>query len=307
MASGQLNTYDTVGNREGLTDRVADLFADEVPLMAMCRKVPATSTKHEWQSDTLAAASTTAVVEGATISYTQPSARSRHANYTHIRTRNWDVTHTQMAVKTAGIKNEKARQVMKAMKALMTDYEKIFLNSGNTAVGATNTGRSAKGLQKAIVSNTAVGTGTGNSANVALTEKNVNLVMADIWEDGGNPKALLCGSYQKQVISEDFSAKTGFSFNVDASTRKAIANINSYEGAFGTLEIIPDRQHMKRRVTIIQPDQVKIAVLRDITQYQGAKTASSDKGWVEAEMTLEWGNEKAHGKMSYLKTTGVLS
>lgn len=261
----------------------------------------------EWQADNLESAATTGIVEGASVTYAAPTARTRHANYTHIRLRNWDVTHTQMAVKTAGIKNEKARQVMKAMKSLMVDYEKIFLNTGNTSAGTTSSGRTAKGLQKAIVSNTAAGTGTGSSANIALTEKAVNQLMADIWTAGGNPKALLCNEYQKRVISEDFTAKTGFSFNVDASTRKAIANINSYEGAFGTVEIIPDRQHMKRRITIIQPDQVKVAVLRDIEQYQGAKTASAERGWVEAEMTLEWGNEKAHGKASYLKTTGVLS
>ncbi|MCE5224905.1 MAG: DUF5309 domain-containing protein, partial [Porphyromonadaceae bacterium] len=225
---------------------------------------------------------------------------------TTIRRRSWDVTHTQQQVQVAGIKNEVARQVMKAMKALLTDFEKTFLNTGNTAVGATATARQAKGLQKAIVSNTAKGTGTGNSATIKLTEANVNSLMAQIWNEGGNPRVLLCNEYQKRVISDDFTAKTGFSFNIDASTRKAIANINSYEGAFGTLEIIPDRFHMKKRITVIQPDQIKIAVLNDITQYKGAKVASADRGWCEAEMTIEWGNEKSHAKASYLKTSGAI-
>jgi hypothetical protein len=34
MASTQVNTYFAKGNREGLTDTVADLFADDVPLFA---------------------------------------------------------------------------------------------------------------------------------------------------------------------------------------------------------------------------------------------------------------------------------
>lgn len=46
MASSQQNTYFVAGNREGLTDRVADLFADEVPFFAMAQKVSANSTKH---------------------------------------------------------------------------------------------------------------------------------------------------------------------------------------------------------------------------------------------------------------------
>lgn len=307
MASTQLNVYDTVGNREGLTDRVADLFADDVPFFAAARKVPAIATKHEWQADSLAAAATTGVVEGASISYTQPTARTRHSNYTHIRLRNWDVTHTQMAVSTAGIENEAARALLKAMKELLRDYDKIFLNSGNSAAGATATARTARGIQNAIISNSAVGTGSGSSALIKLTESAVNNLMQQIWDEGGDPRALYCSGIQKRVISQDFTAKTGFSFNINASTRTAIANINNYEGSFGTLQVIPDRQHMLQRITIVQPDQIKVAVLNDISQFEGAKTASSVKGWVEGEMTLEWGNEKAHAKHTHLATnvTGV--
>lgn len=261
----------------------------------------------EWQADSLASASTTGIVEGAAISYSQPAVRTRHANYTHIRLRNWDVTFTQMAVSTAGIKNDVAREVLKALKTLVLDYEKIFLNTGNTGAGSTSSARTAKGLQKAIVTNTAVGTGTGSSGDIQLTEDNVNLIMQKIWTQGGDPRVLLCGGHQKRVISKKFTAKTGFSWQIPASTRMAISNINKYEGAFGTVDIIADRQHMTRRITIITPDLVRIAVLRDIQQYKGAPTASSIKGWVEAEMTLEWGNEKGHGKHSYLKSGGTIS
>ncbi len=64
---------------------------------------------------------------------------------------------------------------------------------------------------------------------------------------------------------------------------------------------------MVKRITIVSPDMVRVAVLRDIKQYAGAPTASSIKGWVEAEMTLNWGNEKAHAKHSFLKSSGTIS
>jgi len=307
MASSQTTSYFATGNREGLTDIVADLFADEVPFFRMARKIKAKSTKHEWQDDNLNSPSGTGIVEGAAISYTQNASRTRHANYTHIRLRNWDVSFTQMAVTTAGIKNDVAREVLKSLKEIATDYDKIFLNTGNTAVGATGTARTAKGIQKAIVTNTAVGTGTGSSALIQLTEDNVNLLLQKIWDAGGDPRALFCGGHNKRVISKTFTAKTGFSFNIPASTRTAIANINKYEGSFGTVDIIPDRQHMVQRITIVTPDLLKIAVLRDIQQYKGARTASSIKGWVEGEMTLQWGNEKGHAKHSYLKSGGAIS
>lgn len=307
MASTQVNTYFAKGIREGLSSQVADLFADEVPFFAMARKYDVSSTKPEWQEDSLAAASTTKVVEGASLSYVQPATRTRHQNYTQIRLRNWDLTFTQMAVEVAGVPDQAAREVMKAMKSLVLDYEKIFLNTGNSAVGTTSAGRGAKGIQKAIVTNTAVGTGTGSSANIQLTEDNVNLLLKKIWAQGGDPRALFCGGHNKMVISKKFSAKTGFTWNIEASARTAIANVNKYEGSFGTLDIIPSRQHMTRRITIVTPELVRIAVLRDIQQYKGAATASSIKGWVEAEMSLNWGNEKAHAKHSFLKSGGTIA
>jgi hypothetical protein len=273
----------------------------------MCEKIKTISKMHEWQDDVLASAVTTGIVEGANLSYTQPATRARHQNFCHIRLRNWDVTFTQLAVTTAGIKDAVAREVLKALKALSTDYEKIFLNSGNSGAGTTASARTCKGLVKAIVTNTAIGTGAGSSANIQITEDNVNLVLQKVWAQGGDPKALMCGGFTKRVISKKFTAKTGFSFNMEASARKAIANINKYEGSFGTLDIIPDRFHMTRRATILTPEMIKIAVLRDIEQYKGAPTASSVKGWVEAEMTLQWGNQKGHGKLSYLRTGGAIA
>lgn len=301
-----LNTYSTVGNREDLSDMIADLFADDVPFFAMAKRVKAKATKHEWQADELASASGGSTIEGASVSYVKTKLRTRHQNYTHIRLRNWEVTHTQQAVDVAGVKDDVRRELLKAMKALLRDYDKIFLNSGNSAVGTTASGRICRGIQNAIISNTAVGTGAGNSANIALTESSVNARLEEIWNAGGDPRALFCGGYQKRVISNNFTAKTGFTFNIESSARKAINNINQYEGSFGTLDVIPDRQHMARRVTIVDPNFIRKAVLRDIEQYKGAKTSSSIKGWVEAEMTLNWGNEKAHAKMQFLKTASVL-
>ncbi len=307
MASTQVNTYFAKGNREGLTNQVADLFADEVPFFSMAGKETASNTKHEWQEDTLSAASTTAIVEGASLTYAQAATRTRHQNYCHIRLRNWEITNSQLAMKVAGVKDQVAREVMKAMKSLMLDYDKIFLNTGNSSAGTTSVGRKAKGIQKAIVTNTAAGTGAGSSANVQLTEDNVNLLLKKIWAQGGNPRALFCGGHNKNVISKKFSAKTGFTWRVEASTRTAIANVNKYEGGFGTIDIVPDRQHMTRRITIVTPELLKVAIFRDIEQYSGAPTASALKGWVEAEMTLNWGNEKAHAKASYLKSGGTIA
>jgi hypothetical protein len=307
MAS-YVTSYSAIGNREGLTSQVADLFADEVPFFAMCEKVKTGSTKPEWQSDVLASASATGIVEGADLSYSAPTARTRVSNYTMIRLRNYSVSFTQMAVDIAGIKDEFARQVMKALKALATDYDKIFLATGNASAGTSAIARQAKGIQKAITSNSATASaGASAAATSQLTEDAVNVILKKIWTAGGDPRALFCGGHQKMVISKKFTAKTGFSWNVNASARVAIANVNKYEGSFGTLDIIPDRQHMTKRVTIVTPEQLKVFVLRDMKQYKGAPTASGEKGWVEAELSLGWGNEKAHGKLFGCSDSGAIA
>lgn len=307
MASTQVNSYFAKGNREGLVNRVADLFADDVPFLGMIEKVPATNCKHEFQEDALASVSRTGAVEGATISYTQAATRTRHQNYCAIKQRNWDITFTQLALTVAGVPDQAAREAKKAMLSLMRDFESIFLYTGNSGAGTTSTARTCKGMQKAIITNTAVGTGTGSSADIQLTEDNVNLLMQKIWNQGGDPKALFCGGHNKRVISKKFSAKTGFTWNIEASARKAIANVNSYEGSFGTAEIVPTRQHMVKRITIITPELVKMAVLRDIQKFDGAQVGSMKRQWVEMEATLEWGAEKGHAKHKYLKSGGTIA
>lgn len=303
MASLQLNTFDVVGNREGLTDTIADLFADETPLFSMARKVQATSVLHEWQEDALAAASKVGVVEGASVTYVQPGTRTRLKNATQIRLRNWDVTFTQMAVSKAGIKSDLAREIMKAMRTIATDYELIFQSTATTSDGTTAAARTARGLSKAITTNVVSKAGV----STFLDEADVGRVLQLIYNNGGDPRVLFCGSQSKRQISETFSAKTGFSFNINQSARTMISNINRYEGSFGTLDIMPNRFIRPEKIHIVTPDMLRVAVLRDLQQYKGAQTASSIKGWVEGEMTLEWGNQKAHGKISGVKTSGTVS
>lgn len=301
-----LNTYSTVQNKEELADVVSDLFADEVPFFTMAKKYKVRNQTVEWTEDSLASPAATAVVEGATVTYTDKAIRSKNTNYTHIRLRSWEVTHSQEASDPAGVKSEVKRELMKSMKELLRDFDKIMLNSATASAGTTATGRTCGGIQGVISTNTEVGSGTGSTSDVALDEDTINSLLDKIWTQGGNPRALFCNGYQKRVISQNFTAKTGFSFNIDASARKAIQNINQYEGSFGTLDVIPDRQHMKKRVTVVDPDFVRVGIFRDIEQYKGAKTSSSYKGWVEAEMTLNYGNEAAHGSASYLTTSFAL-
>jgi hypothetical protein len=63
--SNTFDTYDSVGNRESLSDIITSISPMDTPFMSMCKQAKATSTYEEWQTDSLATASTSnAVIEG---------------------------------------------------------------------------------------------------------------------------------------------------------------------------------------------------------------------------------------------------
>jgi hypothetical protein len=301
-----LNSYTTIRNKEELADTVSDLFADDVPAFALARKTRVAQPVVMWTDDNMHSSSKTGIVEGATVTYTGKSVRTLRTNYTQIRLRSWEVTHSQEAADPAGVKSEVGRQLMKAMKALLTDYSKIILATNAASAGTTAAGRVSAGIQNVATNNYAAGSGTGSTSYIKLSEKNVNSVLQQIWADGGNPTHIICGGYQKRVISQNFTAKTGFSFNIDAGARTAINNINKYEGSFGTVDVLASREAPGCRVAVISKDMWEIGIFRDIEQHKGAKTSSSWKGWVEAEMCLKYGNPLAHGQVRYCTTSFAL-
>ena len=55
--SETFSTYDSVGNREDLSDIIYDVSPTETPYLSSMPKGKSTSTKHEWQTRALTAAS----------------------------------------------------------------------------------------------------------------------------------------------------------------------------------------------------------------------------------------------------------
>jgi hypothetical protein len=53
-----IETYDVIGNREGLIDAIYKTDTAETPLLSAIKKGKATNTYHEWQTDEIGAAGT---------------------------------------------------------------------------------------------------------------------------------------------------------------------------------------------------------------------------------------------------------
>jgi hypothetical protein len=104
QATNTFETYDAVGNREDLQNVIYNISPTDTPFMSSIGSGNAESTKHEWQTDSLASAASNAQIEGDDSPSAALSATSRVFNYTQISYKPVMVSGTQEAVNHALIK-----------------------------------------------------------------------------------------------------------------------------------------------------------------------------------------------------------
>lgn len=306
------STYDVAGNREDLVDIIYDVSPTTTPFMSAIPKVKASATYHEWQTDSLAAASAAnAVVEGEDATNDALTATSRLGNYTQISDKVAQVTRTQRQVMSAGRGDELEYQIMKNAKELKRDMEAALLDNGAQVAGNESTARELAGAPTWLISNTDFGsggadaTGDGSDARTdgtqrAFAESQLKTVLSSIWDNGGEPDLIMCGSFNKQALS-------GFSGNgtrtVDAADQRLNTAIDVYVSDFGELSVIPNRFMRDRDCLVIQSDMWALASLTEFEENPLAKNGDSDRVQIISEYTLECRNEAASGGVFDLTTS----
>ena len=96
------DTYDSVGEREDLSDVIYNISPTDTPFLSSAAKTAATAVLHEWQTDSLAAAVTNnAVIEGDEATLDASTATTRLSNSTQIMDKTVVITVTQEAVDKA--------------------------------------------------------------------------------------------------------------------------------------------------------------------------------------------------------------
>lgn len=300
-----IETFDVVGNREGLIDAIYKTDTAETPVLSAIRKGKATSTLHEWQTDDFGSASTNYAKEGADADAEAFAATSRLSNYTQILSKTAFVTGTQQAMTHAGVADEMAYQVeMRAMR-LKKDIEFAILDNNVKVAGAGNdtTAREMGGLPAYLITNydangaTAPTTGNGLTAwtggtAVALTEGRLKAVIEDIWTSGGNPDMIVCTGAQKQTISSFSGNGTRM---IMADSGRLSASYDIYASDFGEIKVIPCRHGETAMTYVIDTSMLKWATLRDFQIKDIASTGDYIGKQLLVEGCLEVCNEKAHG------------
>jgi len=281
-------TYTAVGNREDLSDVITMISPDKTPLYSMFGRTTAKSTYHEWLEEELRAPKDNAIVEGSEYTVEAPQPRVRKGNWTQIFAQGYGVSETQQAVLKAGIKDELAHQMAKALKEIGRDVEYAIIRNNSAVEGDSSTARKMGGIP-AFVSTNVIDAG-----NSALTEDMLNDAIQKSWEAGGDPNVVVVSGKNKRKIS---SFTAGAMKTIEADENKLVARVDIYESDFGMVRVVADRWMPDTDLFVLDKQYLKIAYLRPFKKKEIPVAADRFEQVVVGELTLEVRAEKAQARI----------
>lgn len=317
VPTGTYTTFDQTNIREDLINLIYNVDPYKTPILNMAKRVEATQTNHEWDTDALASQNlANAAIQGANASGSTLIATTRLGNYTQISQDTVVISGTSQAVIAAGGSNKMGYQVNKTAKALKRDMEGIITYNQAKLVGNSSTASLLGGLPAYLITNveynstngganpsdgTGAQTRTYASSSTAITEATVKAMLQLVYTNSGDcPEYGFVSPANKQNISGFSGPGTRF---VEVEDKTLMTAVDVYSSDFGDIKIIPDIFLANHRDTFwINPAYLRCAYLRPFQVTPLAKTGDADQKQLLAEYTLEVGNEKAHGAI--FDTTG---
>jgi hypothetical protein len=312
-------TYQAIGNREQLADVIYNIAPTETPFVQNAGRGTAKGKVEEWQTDTLATASTTNQhVEGDDItSFEAVTPTVRLANYCQISRKTLIVSGTQEKVEKAGRRSELAYQLALRGKEIKRDMERDLLWNKGAAAGSASTARIAASLPAWLKTNInkasdgvdpvyttfATDVRTDSTTPRSFTEELLKDVIQKCWTEGASPKMVMVGPINKQRMSTFSGVATKTIDQTAAKPAVIIGAADIYVSDFGTLRIVPNRFQRERDAWVLDPDYFSLAYLRPFQTIQLAKTGDAEKRLLLAEYTLKVHNEKALGLVADLTTS----
>lgn len=305
------DSYDANGIRESLEDIIYDVSPSETPFYSACKKVKATNTFHEWQTDALRAAAANAHVEGDDTVAEARTATSRLGNYTQIFKNAVVIPDTDEGLNKAGRAKEMAYQTLKIAKEQKLDIEKALFDNNARAAGNSTTARELAGAPAWMITNTTRGanegadpTGDGTDAATdettavtAFDQTKFDATMQSIWEQGGSPDVVYLSPFQMNAAL-GFTGMNNQRTTIGASvggTNAVVNAVDVYVTPWGTVEFVMSRQCRSRDVFIMQNEYWSVGVLRPTKNVELSKTGDSTRRQVVTELTLCALNEASSG------------
>jgi hypothetical protein len=305
--SEAFDSYDSIGTREDLTDVIYNIAPIQTPFLSMSGRAKAEQTLHEWQTDDLASVdASNAVIDGDDATHDAVAPTVREVNRTQISDKVIVITGTQEVVNKAGRKSEMAYQIAKKSKELKRDMEAILTGTQNILTGDSSTARLTRALESWLETNIIHGATGSTTAGVVtdgtqipLTEALMKTVLQECWTEGGDPRTLMCGPFNKSAISAFDGIATLFRDTAPSNKQASIMGAaDVYVSDWGELQVIPNRFSRDRTLLILDMDMWAVAYLRPFRVQPLSKTGDSERRQLIVEYALEGRNEKASGKVA---------
>lgn len=269
-------TYDEKTNREDLTDVITNISPTDTPITSMIGKTKAKATYHEFPEDELAAAAANAHVEGEADTVTDAPARTRKGNHTQIMKRGYSVTETQQAVDKAGVSDEYAYQMLKAMKEIGKDLELAITTQKTDSAGSKTVARTFAGIPGLVTTNV--------ETDTKVTMKVITDALQAAWEHGGSPSKLIVSGTNKRAVSALTTSNTK---NIEAAKKKVVEAIDVIDTDFGRIEIVASRFIDDKTLFVLDPTYLAVAWLRPFKSKELPAMSDAKAGIITGEMTLE--------------------
>ena len=309
--AGTVDSYDmTASNREDLQDFIYNISPTETPFLTSINKMTAKATLHEWQTESLNAASgANARIEGDDAGTGVSVTATRVTNYTQISDKVVVVSGTQEVVDKAGKNSEMAYQTAAMIKELKRDMETIICGNQAAVAGDATTARKLRSLEAWYTTNVSRGTGGASGSTTlaatdattgdlrAFTEDFLKDSLQDIWTNGGDPDLIMLGATNKRVASAFAGNATR---QIEATGKKLVTSIDVYVSDWGSHRLVPNRFSRARTVHVLDTSMWGVGYLRPLKDYPLAKTGDSVKKQLLVEYTLCAKNQAASGVIADL-------
>lgn len=323
VSSNTVETYDNSLIREDLQEAYTMISPTECPFQQAIRQETASNTLFEWPVVNLQDPdATNRVAEGENAPGNDAATLGlRLSNYTQISDKVVEVSHTSEAVNAAAMNVQRmTEQITLKLKELKRDMEIMLLDNVAASAASSGNARQTAGLPAFLRTNTVFEAGgadptlsgttegfpnaaaTAGTTPVVFAEADLNDVIQQCWNAGGEPSIILCNGGNKRRMS---SAFTGNSTRYkDAVDKRLVASIDFYDSDFGELTVVPSRfmrtnnpggDNDSYNVFVLDPAYAAVAFLDEVQQKPLAETGHAIRRLIWCEYGLQVDNEAAHG------------
>lgn len=294
------NILRTYGDQTIKTDIVLDsveiISAREDGIFSLLGKTNAIAMVHSYPVDTLAAAGSQAVQQGADFTYLARTTPSLLTNIVEEVAIPIKVTRPQIAVQHYHGQNELDRQLAKGLMEFTNAVEFDLVRS-TLVSGVSGTTSKMSGIIEA----TSKGTNhTSHTSGTVFSATILDGLMQGCWNNSNGDVAtdFYVGGVMKRV-TDNFIPKSNVVVN-SPDIRGIVKTVTTYETAFGTLTIhkhryIQQSSDATGRVLAIRPEKLKVAFLDKPTVLTDLSTAGAyTPRAVYGSLTLEVRNQDSN-------------